>query len=205
MSNVADAIIILWGWRRLAVALVAGALSALAQAPFDAFPLLWLTVPVFVWLIDGATAGERAGPIRRLAPAFAVGWTFGFGYFVAGLWWIGAAFLVDADQFAWLMPFAVIALPAGLALFWGIGAAVARAMWPEGWTRIVVFAVVFTIVEWLRALARKAHAECGGKGVGAVGMCFTGGYALAMMTEPAVVAPVLSQRRCPALPCSCIP
>lgn len=49
------------------------------------------------------------------------------------------------------------------------------------------------IVEWLRALARKVHAECGGKGVGAVGMCFTGGYALAMMTEPSVVAPVLSQ------------
>lgn len=49
------------------------------------------------------------------------------------------------------------------------------------------------IVEWLRALARKVHAECDGKGVGAVGMCFTGGYALAMMTEPSVVAPVLSQ------------
>jgi dienelactone hydrolase len=54
------------------------------------------------------------------------------------------------------------------------------------------------IVEWLRALARTAHAECGGKGVGAVGMCFTGGYALAMMTEPAVVAPVLSQPSMPA-------
>lgn len=53
------------------------------------------------------------------------------------------------------------------------------------------------IVEWLRALARAAHAECGGAGVGAVGMCFTGGFALAMMTEPAVVAPVLSQ---PSLP-----
>jgi dienelactone hydrolase len=53
------------------------------------------------------------------------------------------------------------------------------------------------IVDWLRALARKAHADCGGKGVGAVGMCFTGGFALAMMTEPAVVAPVLSQ---PSLP-----
>lgn len=49
------------------------------------------------------------------------------------------------------------------------------------------------IVAWLRALARHAHSECGGKGVGAVGMCFTGGFALAMMTEPAVVAPVLSQ------------
>jgi dienelactone hydrolase len=53
------------------------------------------------------------------------------------------------------------------------------------------------IVDWLRALARDAHAECGGKGVGAVGMCFTGGFALAMMTEPAVVAPVLSQ---PSMP-----
>ncbi len=56
------------------------------------------------------------------------------------------------------------------------------------------------IVDWLRALAREAHAECGGKGVGAVGMCFTGGYALAMMTEPAVVAPVLSQPSMPAGP-----
>jgi dienelactone hydrolase len=53
------------------------------------------------------------------------------------------------------------------------------------------------IVDWLRSLARKAHAECGGRGVGAVGMCFTGNFALAMMTEPAVVAPVLSQ---PSLP-----
>jgi dienelactone hydrolase len=53
------------------------------------------------------------------------------------------------------------------------------------------------IVDWLRALARQAHAECGGKGVGAVGMCFTGGFALAMMTEAAVVAPVLAQ---PSLP-----
>ena len=54
------------------------------------------------------------------------------------------------------------------------------------------------IVDWLRALAREAHGECGGKGVGAVGMCLTGGFALAMMTEPAVVAPVLSQPSMPA-------
>lgn len=53
------------------------------------------------------------------------------------------------------------------------------------------------IVAWLRALARKAHGECGGPGVGALGMCFTGGFALAMMTEPSVIAPVLSQ---PSMP-----
>ena len=48
-------------------------------------------------------------------------------------------------------------------------------------------------VTWLRALAAQAHTECGGPGVGAVGMCFTGGFALAMAVEPAVLAPVLSQ------------
>ncbi len=55
------------------------------------------------------------------------------------------------------------------------------------------------IVDWLRALAARAHGECGGKGVGAVGMCFTGNFALAMMTEPSVVAPVMAQ---PSLPLS---
>ena len=50
---------------------------------------------------------------------------------------------------------------------------------------------------WLRALAAKAHQECGGPGVGAIGMCMTGSFALAMALEPAVLAPVMSQ---PALP-----
>jgi len=53
------------------------------------------------------------------------------------------------------------------------------------------------IVDWLRALARHAHEQCGGKGVGAIGMCFTGNFALNLMLEPAVLAPVLSQ---PSLP-----
>jgi dienelactone hydrolase len=50
---------------------------------------------------------------------------------------------------------------------------------------------------WLRALARLAHQQCGGPGVGAIGMCFTGNFALTMMLEPSVLAPVLSQ---PTLP-----
>ena len=53
------------------------------------------------------------------------------------------------------------------------------------------------VTHWLRALARLAHRDCGGRGVGAIGMCFTGNFALAMMLEPALLAPVLSQ---PALP-----
>jgi dienelactone hydrolase len=53
------------------------------------------------------------------------------------------------------------------------------------------------LTQWLRALARHAHGECGGPGVGAIGMCFTGNFALSMMLEPAMLAPVLAQ---PALP-----
>ena len=52
-------------------------------------------------------------------------------------------------------------------------------------------------IEWLRALAAHEHERCGGPGVGAVGMCFTGGFALAMATHPSLLAPVLSQ---PSMP-----
>jgi dienelactone hydrolase len=53
------------------------------------------------------------------------------------------------------------------------------------------------VTVWLRSLARLAHAECGGPGVGAIGMCFTGNFALTMMLERSVLAPVLAQ---PSLP-----
>jgi apolipoprotein N-acyltransferase len=153
IGRLADAVVVLWGWRRFAVALVAGAVSALAFAPFNAFPILWLTMPVFVWLLDGAESGEGASWYRRLLPAAAVGFGFGFGFFLAGLWWVGAAFLVDADEFAWLLPVAVTLLPAILALFWATGAMAARVFWVEGWPRILVFAVAMASAEWLRGHA----------------------------------------------------
>src|SRR5579863_7894035 len=49
------------------------------------------------------------------------------------------------------------------------------------------------VMSWLRALARSEHERCGGPGVGVVGMCFTGGFGLAMAVDDAVIAPVLSQ------------
>jgi dienelactone hydrolase len=54
------------------------------------------------------------------------------------------------------------------------------------------------VTEWLRALARLAHQECGGSGVGAIGMCLTGGFALSMALDPVVLAPVLAQPGLPA-------
>lgn len=58
------------------------------------------------------------------------------------------------------------------------------------------------LVDWMRALARQAHVECGGPGVGAVGMCLTGNFALSMMLDAPVIAPVLSQ---PSLPVGLTP
>jgi apolipoprotein N-acyltransferase len=142
----AHAIILTWGWRRAAIALVAGLLSTLAMAPFNAWPILFLTFPVLVWLIDGAAGGRWRG-----VPAAALsGFCFGFGYFVSGVYWTGYAFFVDAPTFAWLSPFAVLGLPAYLALFPAFGFALARLLWTRDASRILALAVALTLSEWLR-------------------------------------------------------
>lgn len=133
--------------------MLAGVLSVLSMAPFFLWPVLLVTLPVLVWLIDGAAVQgtERAAGLRAdLWGAFQAGWWFGFGYFVAGLFWIGEAFLVEAEIFAWLLPFAVTLMPAGLALFYGAAAAAARAMWRSGFPRILLLAAALGAAEWLR-------------------------------------------------------
>ncbi|WP_164879496.1 apolipoprotein N-acyltransferase [Afifella aestuarii] len=150
MNRLAQAIILSWGWRRRGIAFSAGAVSALAQAPFFLFPLLWLTLPVLVLLVDGAVSSRFSGRTGRLMAAFGAGWWFGFGYFLAGLWWVGSAFLVEADQFGWLMPFAVVLLPAGLAILWGLGVVAARLIWSSSSWRIFALAFGLGSAEWLR-------------------------------------------------------
>ncbi|MDJ0930873.1 apolipoprotein N-acyltransferase [Breoghania sp.] len=150
IQSLVDGLILSWGWRRWGAAFVLGCLAALCQAPFDLFFVLWLSFPGLVWLIDSTVAKNEGGKSRALRAAAAVGWWFGFGYFLAGLWWIGSAFLVEADDFAWMMPFAVLAMPAGLALFWAGAAVVARLLWIEGPLRILVLAATLSGAEWLR-------------------------------------------------------
>src|SRR5215467_9699713 len=78
------------------------------------------------------------------------GWCFGFGYFLAGLYWIGYAFLVDVKTFGWLLPIAVAGLPACLALYTALGLGVARLIWLRGPERLLAFAAAMTASEWLR-------------------------------------------------------
>ena len=77
------------------------------------------------------------------------------------------------------------------------GVSILRRACVSGEFRAFAAGVSSPVTGWLRSLARLAHAECGGPGVGAIGMCFTGNFALTMMLDPSVLAPVLSQ---PSLP-----
>ena len=151
MEALSRAILLSQGTRRVAIAIGAGAVTSLAQAPFHLFAVGFVTFPVLVWLLDGATgtnAGRRRGALRE---AFAAGFWFGYGYFLAGLWWIANALLVEAPEFAWAVPLAVLGLPALLAVFWGLAAVGARALWSDGMARILALAAAFGLAEWLRS------------------------------------------------------
>ncbi len=151
MEWLADRVILVWGFRRALLAMGAGAIGVLALPPFGFFAAMFVSFTLLVWLLDGATAAPGSGILRRLWPAFVTGWLFGFGYFVAGLWWLGHALMIDAEQFAWALPLAILGLPAFLAIFYGLAAALARLVWSDGLGRIAALAFAFGLVEWLRS------------------------------------------------------
>lgn len=130
------------GWRRYACAGFLGAMAALALPPLHVFPVL---IPAFcglLWLLDG---------LERPRQAAFLGWSFGFGHGVVGLYWVGYAFLVDAAQFGFLMPFAVAGLAALLAVFQALAIyALALLAW-RGAARVVALAVFWVLSEWLRS------------------------------------------------------
>ncbi|HVV27016.1 MAG TPA: apolipoprotein N-acyltransferase [Rhizomicrobium sp.] len=133
------------GWRRLVFAFVAGGVSAAAFPPLEFFPALLAGYGVLVLLVDGAVAGPR--PVRHAALA---GWAFCFGQFLAGWHWIGYAFLVDPADHLWQLPFAIVSLPAGMALYGALAAGVAARFWQTGPARLFVLAVTMGACEWLR-------------------------------------------------------
>src|SRR5215510_6049229 len=185
MKRLAERVRTLRGWRKRGAAFAAGAASVFAMPPCFAWPVLWVTLPVLVWLIDGASLnGEASAPpslipspgvrsdpdpraeARRRAlepqrwyehpPSIAaaeIGWWFGFGYFVPGLFWVGEAFLVEAETFAPLLPFAVTLLPAYLALYWGAAAGLAACLWSRRPHRVLWLALALSAAEWVRGHA----------------------------------------------------
>ena len=94
MTGAATFLAGLRGAGRAVAAVILGALSVLAFAPVHAWPVLFLTFGALVWLLDGCHA-EHARLAEKLKTAATIGFCFGFGYFLAGLYWIAEAFLVE--------------------------------------------------------------------------------------------------------------
>ncbi len=132
----------LGGWRRAVAAAGLGALSAGALPPLHLLPLLWLAFPGLLWLLDGA---------RRRRDAFVLGWAFGAGHFAAGLYWVGYAFLVDAERFGAVMPLAVAGLAAGMALFPAAALVFVWTCGGRGLARVFALAGSWGFAEWLRS------------------------------------------------------
>jgi apolipoprotein N-acyltransferase len=206
LTRLAHTIVLAWGWRRILIAFLAGVSTTLALPPTDIWPVPFITFPVLVWLVDGAAAGRLGGVLA----AATAGWWFGFGYFLAGLYWVGHAFLVDAKTFGWLLPFAVIALPAGMALYTALGLALARLIWTRGAARVLALAISLTLAEWLRghlfsgfpwnvygyALISPLWLAQGAALIGIWGLTF---LAVAIYASPAVLADDRSETKRPWL------
>ena len=136
--------------RRIALALLLGALSALALPPWHLVPLV---VPAFtglLWLLDGAALSPR--PVRAAAMT---AWLFGVGHFLVGVHWIAEPFLVNAARHGWLIPFAMAGLAGGLALFPAatglVTVLVARRFALAGIARALCFTAVWVFFEWVRS------------------------------------------------------
>lgn len=124
------------------------------MAPLFFWPVMFLTMAAALWQIDAVTLKFKSQPARayrrEIVSLFVLGWSFGFGYFLVTLYWIGASFLVEADKYAALMPLAVLVLPALLAIFYGLGVCLTRLYWPTGPVRVITLALSLFAVDWLR-------------------------------------------------------
>jgi apolipoprotein N-acyltransferase len=139
----------LQGVRRILLGVFLGAISVLAFAPVHAWPILFISFGALVWLLDGCHASHPK-LADRLKCAAQIGFWFGFGYFLAGLYWVAEAFLVEPWRHGWLIPFVMTALSAGMALFFVAAAALAMLLWLPGIGRVFALGVAFGIAEYAR-------------------------------------------------------
>ena len=133
-------------WRLRGMALLLGALGAAALPPVYALPVLIVSFSGLILLVD-----RTPQPLG----AIGLGWCFGFGYFVAGIYWVANALLAVSSTFGLLLPFAITVAVGGLsallAVFPALAVGLARILWPAGPARVLVLAICWTIFEWLRA------------------------------------------------------
>jgi apolipoprotein N-acyltransferase len=136
---------VLSGWRRCGLAFLLGALLAGALPPLDLTPLIFIAFPGLLWLDEGSLGAWASARL---------GYLFGLGFFVAGLYWVGVALFVDIARFWWALPFAVLGLPAYMALYWaaalGLASFAAQRWQVAPIARVCLFAVAWSAAEWAR-------------------------------------------------------
>lgn len=154
MTGLAKRVAALRGWRRLTLGLCAGTATILAFPPVSFIPALVVTFPLLIWLLDGC---------RDWKAAFFTGWAFGAGYFITGLYWMTSAFYVDAETFGVFAVPAVGALSIAMGLFIAIVCAITHVIRPADGDdmsydraditaeRVLLFAAMWTVVEWVRS------------------------------------------------------
>ena len=136
------------GKKRAGLAFLLGVCAAAALSPIDLVPLVFIAFPGLLWLEEGSEGGWAS---------FGLGFLFGFGFFLAGMYWVAAALFVDIARFWWLLPFAAAGLPAAMALYSGL------CLWAAHFlrtrfglppaARVLAFAVLWSGLEWVRGHA----------------------------------------------------
>jgi apolipoprotein N-acyltransferase len=125
-----------------------GGSVAATLPPVDLTPLLFVAFPGLLWLDKGSS-----GP----GSSFSLGYAFGLGFFLAGLYWIAGALFVDIATFWWLVPVAAAGLPAAFALYSGVALLVTNLATKHlrlpGTARLFAFAIAWTAAEWVRGHA----------------------------------------------------
>jgi apolipoprotein N-acyltransferase len=168
---------------RIGLALAAGVAAAMAHPPFGVLPgLLGYALLMFL--------AERSTSVRG---GFWMGWLAGFAYFFISCWWVAEAFLVNPAQ-AWMAPFAASLLPIGLGLFWGTATALYRRFQPDGMKRVLFFAALFCLLEYLRGTVltgfpwNPAGASWKAGSAGSQFAAIAGVYGLSFVTVAAAAA-----------------
>jgi apolipoprotein N-acyltransferase len=177
LCRLAHRLALMSGWRRYGLAFWLGVTATATLPPVDLTPLLLVAFTGLLWLDDGSP-----GPWA----SFRLGYVFGFGFFISGLYWIAAALFVDIASFWWLVPVAGAGLPAAFSLY--VGSALlatnlaVRYLRLPGTARIFAFAVAWTVAEWARG-----HAFTG-LPWNLIGYAWSGGFPGAILMLQSVAA-----------------
>ena len=133
------------GWRGRLTGLILGALAVLGQAPFHFWPLTLICFAILLARLKWASGAERRG-----WAGFSAGFWFAFGYFMAGTYWIGSAFIARGPEFIPIMPPMILGLGMLLASFWGLAGAGFTKLRPKGFASLLAFISFFFLAEFAR-------------------------------------------------------